>query len=135
MSKDRGRFPLGALRLLCTLRSSAPVLREHVSLILELACIEWQQERRRLLGMVLAGAFALCCAMSFIALSTAIILAALWDTPYCALAVSAILIAYAAGSIAAWFKFHQLLQNGTKSFGATRDELVRDLSRLKHKML
>lgn len=134
-SNGRGRYLLDVLQFLYALRSSAPILQEHVSLILQLVCIEWQQERRRLLGLIVAGTFVLFCAMSFMAFSTAIVLAALWNTPYCTLAICIVLAGYAAGSIAAWVKLRQLLRQGERSFGTTRDELARDLSRLKHKML
>lgn len=135
MSKDHREAPLRVLRLFRSLRSSAPVLQEHVSLMLELACIEWRQERQRFLGLVVAGAIVSFCAMSFMAFSAAIILAALWGTPYRALAIGVVLVSYAAGSIAAWFKLRQFMQQGIRSFGATREELTRDLSRLKQKSL
>lgn len=134
MRKDRDETLLSILQLLGSLRSSGPVLREHVTLILELAHIEWQQERRRFLGLIVAGVAFLFCCMSFMAFSAAVILALLWGTPYRALAVSIVLLLFASGGIAAWFRLRQLIQLGAISFGATRKELARDLCQLRHKI-
>lgn len=134
MRKDRDETPLSILQLLGSLLSSGPVLREHVTLILELARIEWQQERRRFLGLIVAGVALLFCCMSFMAFSAAVILALLWGTPYRALAISIVLLFFASGGIAAWFRLRQLIQLGAKSFGATRKELARDLCQLRHKI-
>lgn len=134
MRKGRDETLLSILQLLGSLRSSGPALREHITLMLELARIEWQQERRRFLGLIVAGVMLLFCCMSLMAFSAAVILALLWDTPYRVLAIGIILLLFASGGLAAWFKLRQLIQLGAKSFGATRKELARDLFQLRHKI-
>src|ERR1041385_6099855 len=71
----------------------------------QLAGIEWEQEKRRLLGMLaitlLGFAFLICTLLC----AGPLALAASWDTPYRLAALAALTILYGLGAAIAWRGF------------------------------
>lgn len=134
MSKSLGEVGLGFFRLLRFFQCTAPALLDHAELTLKLAQIEWEQEQRRLINVILATVLLLLCIALFFAFASAVILASLWNSPYRNAAVAVILGVYALGGTAAWLRLRWLIQRADARFSATRAELARDLALIRRQV-
>lgn len=124
-----GAFPL--LRSLNRLRRAGGALLTQASLHGQLASVEWQQEKQRLLAMLatlILGTASMLCVMLFTGL---LVLLLAWSTPYRIVAVVAVIAAYAIATLLAWRKLQALSALGEHSFAATREELAADLAELR----
>lgn len=121
--QDSGIHPLEWLRFV---QASLPTLLDHVRLTLELADLEWQQEKKRLRRVMLMVALAVICGLFFLAVATAVIMLLTWYTPYRFVAIALLLLIYALGVGWAILRLRRL--SDSESFTATRAELERDMA-------
>ncbi len=123
--------PLNAIRLL---RSAGSALYGQAELYGQLACVEWAEEKRRLLKMLaatIAGVVCLLCALLFVGV---LAIALSWDTAYRIHAVVAMLVVYGIGIAIAWHWLQAYSALGDKSFAATREEFAADMALIKSKL-
>ncbi len=115
--------PFDAIRIL---NSAGGALFAQARLHGQLARVEWQEEKIRLLKMlvaVLLGFVGLLCFLLFAGMA---VLAFSWDSAY-RIPVAVILVAvYALGTALAWRWFKGL--SARVAFAATREELAADLA-------
>jgi uncharacterized membrane protein YqjE len=123
--------PLDVIRIL---RSAGGALFAQAALHGKLAGVEWAQEKRRLLKMLLVtllGFASLLCVMLFVGV---LVLALSWETAYRIPAVIALIAIYALATGTAWRRFQALSALSEQSFAATREELAADIALLKSKL-
>lgn len=123
-----GVDPLGAVRIL---HSAGGALLVQALLHGQLAGIEWEEEKDRLLKMLavtLLGFASLLCALLF---AGGLALSATWETAYRIHALSALVLLFGFGTVAAWQRFQHWSALGGHLFAATRAELAADAAMLK----
>lgn len=120
--------PLDVLRLL---RSAGGALLAQATLHGQLARVEWEVEKQRLLKLLcvsLVGFSCFLCAIFFIGVAA---LACSWDTPYRLHTVAVLIVVYSAGASIALYRIRSLLALGEQAFAATRAELAADIALIK----
>lgn len=123
--------PLDVVRLL---HSGGNALAAQALLHGQLARVEWQEEKARLLRMLAAtllGFAGLLCALLF---AGGLVLAAAWDTAYRLPAFAGLVLLSAAGTVAAWRQFKAMAELGDQAFAASREELAADAALLKRNL-
>ena len=97
----------------------------------QLAGIEWEQEKHRLLKMLaitlLGFAFLICMMLC----AGGLLLAACWDTPYRLAALAGLTLFYGLGTAIAWRRFQLSSSLGGHIFAASLEELAADAALLK----
>jgi uncharacterized membrane protein YqjE len=114
-----------------TLRPAGAALVVQALLHGQLIRIEWQEEKIRLLKMLviaLCGFACLLCAMLF---AGGFVLAASWETPYWLLALVGMPLLFSAGAAAAWWRFQAWSAQSDRAFAASGEELAADAALLK----
>lgn len=127
-STAREISPFALLRLL---RSAGRALFAQAALHGQLASVEWQAEKHRLLHMLLAAVLGCVCLLALVLLGSALVLAWSWATPYRMPVVLALLLLHSLGIALAGYRLHRLVARGGPSFAATRAELAADLALFK----
>jgi uncharacterized membrane protein YqjE len=116
------------------LRSLTRALAGHAGLYRELIHVEWQEEKARLLNMLLAiflgFTFLFCLLLSI----GALVLLYSWQTPYRTIAVVGLLLFYGVGIAFAVFRFNALANRGYLAFADTREELATDFVLVRNKL-
>ena len=126
--ESRHLDPLDVLRIL---QSAGGALFVQMLLHGQLAAIEWEQEKGRLLKMLLIlllGFACLICAMLF---TGALVLATAWETAYRIPAIGGLVVVAALGVAATWRRFRVLSATGGKVFAASLKEFAADAALLK----
>jgi uncharacterized membrane protein YqjE len=123
--------PLNALRLL---RSAGGALVAQATLHGELARVEWAQEKRRLLKMLLVTLLGFACLLCVMLSVGALLLAFFWGTAYRIPAAALLIALYGIGTAVAWRRFQALSALSGQSFAATRGELAADMALLRSRL-
>ena len=117
--------------LIRLLRSAGGGLATQGLLHVQLAQVEWEEEKNRLLGMlaiVLLGFAFLLCMLLF---AGALVVVAAWTTPYRIQACAGLVLLYGFGTAAAWRSFQVWSFKGSQTFAASREELAADAALMK----
>ena len=125
---------ISASRTAHKLRTLVAALLTQGSLYGELIWVEWEEEKSRLLAMVLAmllGFTFLFCALLFI---SALILIFSWDTAYRSFAIFGLIGFYTLGAGVAFFRLSALARRSYLAFGDTREELATDIAFIRNKL-
>jgi len=118
--------PLDAIRIL---NSAGGALFAQARLHGQLVRVEWEEEKIRLLKLLVAALLGLAGLLCFMLFAGIAVLASSWDSGY-RIPVAVILVAvYALGAALAWRWFRAL--SARRSFAATREELAADLALLR----
>jgi uncharacterized membrane protein YqjE len=120
--------PLDALRIL---HAAGGALLSQAQLHAQLAGVEWQEEKNRLLRMLAAALLGFACLLCALLFAGALALAATWDTSYRVPTIAALAILFSLGLVAAWRYFQAQSALGSQSFAASREELAADTAVLK----
>lgn len=107
-------------------------LIDHGLLHGQLVGIELEQEKRRLvhvLLLALVGVAALTCTLLCVGL---LVLAITWDTPYRVPALFAMLLTYASATFAMWLSLRSAVDAGGQGFSASFEELAADAALLRN---
>jgi uncharacterized membrane protein YqjE len=123
--------PLDAIRLL---RSAGGTLFSQAALHAQLARVEWEEEKGRLLKMllvILLGFAGALCVMVFIGV---LVLAFSWETAYRIPASIGLIAVYALGVVIAWRRLQALSALSGQAFAATREELAIDIAMIRSKL-
>lgn len=114
------------------LRTILGALLTQGSLYGELIWVEWEEEKSRLLSMVMALLFGftfLFCALLSI---SALVLIFSWDTSYRNLAIFGLLTFYGVGAILAFIRLSALAKRSYLAFTDTREELAADIALIRN---
>ena len=123
--------PLDAIRLL---RSAGRTLISQAALHAQLARVEWEEEKSRLLKMllvILLGFAGTLCVMMFVGV---LVLAFSWETAYRIPASIGLIAVYALGVAIAWRRLQVLSALSGQAFAATREELAMDIAMIRSKL-
>jgi uncharacterized membrane protein YqjE len=97
----------------------------------QLARIEWQQEKTRLLWMLLILLLGFACLLCAMLLASALVLAVSWDTPYRVPALACLVLLHGLGVAVAWERFQRRSGLGGQTFAASLEELAADATLLR----
>ena len=120
--------PLDVLRLL---RSAGGALLAQAALHGQLARVEWEVEKQRLLKLCCASLLAFACLLCVMLFLGVAVLACSWETPYRFHAVAALIAVYGIGVCVVLRYIQKLLALGDQAFAATRAELAADVALIK----
>ena len=120
--------PLGKVRVL---RSAGSALFAQALLHGQLAHIEWEEEKNRLLKMLVIALLGFACFLGALLFTGALVLAATWETAYRIHAVACLVLVYGFGTAVAWWRFQVWAALGDQAFAASREELAADAVLLK----
>lgn len=116
------------------LRSAGSALSAQAALHGQLARVELEEEKNRLLqvtAMMLAGFALALCMMIFLGV---LVLALSWDTAYRIHACVGILVVYAVALGIVIHRLQTLFARGRYAFAATREELAADIALIKSRL-
>jgi len=120
--------PLDALRIL---RVAGGGLFSQAALHAQLAGVEWEEDKHRLLKMLAISLLGFACLLCTLLFAGGLALAAVWETIYRLPTLAALAILFGLGTLTAWRRFRALSMLGSQSFAATREELAADAAMLK----
>lgn len=100
----------------------------------QLAQVEWQEEKQRLLRMAAITLLGFACLLSALLFAGGLALAAAWQTDYWLASCAGLVILLAAGAAAAWRRLQTLAARGDQAFAASREELSADAVLLKRNL-
>lgn len=123
-----GVSPLEAVQLL---RSAGAALLTQAALHAELARVEWEEEKRRLLKMLVMTLLGFACLLCSMLFAGALVLAAAWETAHRLPVIAVLMLAYTVGVVMAWGRFQACAAMGREAFTASREELAADAALLK----
>lgn len=109
---------------------AGPDLLTHMSLHAELLQVEWAAERTRLRQMLLTVVFGFACAITLLLLSSVMVLALSWDTPYRIAALLGLLLIQGLACALTYWRWRLLVARGNARFAATREALAADIALL-----
>ncbi len=124
----------GLLDVVRMLRAAGAALLSQAGLHGQLLRLEWEAEKSRIIGMVVAVALiviGLFCALLTLG---ALVLVFTWDTRYRVPAAIAVFLAYAGTAAFAWYRLRVLSARGRDAFSTSREELAADLELLKSRL-
>lgn len=122
---------LDRLRLL---NAASSALLTQAMLHSELLRVEWAEEKRRLLHILLALLLGYAALLGLLIFAGVLVLALNWDTAYRIYAIIALLIIYAGATFFAWRRVEHLAKQGERAFAASREELAADITLLRKKL-
>jgi uncharacterized membrane protein YqjE len=97
----------------------------------QLAAIEWEEERRRLLKMLAIGLIGFACLLCAVLFMGGLAISVTWDTGYRAHALAALVLLFTFGTAVAWWRLEKRSAAGGQAFAASREELAADAAMLK----
>ena len=130
-TESSGTSPLDVVRLL---HSGGEGLWVQAVLHARLASVEWQEEKQRLLRMLLITLLGFACLLCVMLFGGGLLLAATWDTAFRLPTLAALVLAYGAGAAVAWRHFQATAELGALAFAALREELATDAALLKENL-
>jgi uncharacterized membrane protein YqjE len=122
---------LDAVRIL---RSAGGALSVQALLHGQLARIELEEEKNRLLKMLAATLLGFACLLCVLLFAGALVLAATWETRFRIEACAGLVILYGIGTAAAWRYFQDWSAQSNQTFAASREELAADAALLKNSL-
>ena len=128
MTKPADLGPLDAVRIL---RAAGGGLLSQAALHAELAGVEWQEEKNRLLRMLAIALLGFACLLSMLLFAGGLALATAWETAYRVPTLGGLVVLFSAGTVAAWRRFQALAAQSRQSFAASREELAVDTALLR----
>jgi uncharacterized membrane protein YqjE len=120
-----------ALEAVRLLRSAGGALLGQAVLHAQLAGVEWQAEKRRLLKMLAIGLLGFACLLCALLFAGALVLALSWATAWRVPALAGLVLLFGAGSLLAARRFAVWSALGAQAFAGTRAELALDAALLK----
>lgn len=123
-----GIGPFSAVRLV---RLAGADLLDQAGLHAQLAHVEVQQERQRLLRILALGVLGLACLVSVLLSAGALVLAASWDGAYRLHVAGGLVVAYAFGLGLCWQRLRRAAATDAGLFQASLEELSADAAMLR----
>lgn len=115
-------------------RSGISALFAQGALHAQLIQVEWEEEKSRLLRMLLAILLGTVCLLLCLIALSAMVLILSWDTPYRIHSMMALIVFYTIGAIGAWLRFQALADLGGEAFADSRLEIATDFELIRSKL-
>ena len=122
---------MGTLDSARMLHAAGGALFAQALLHAELAGVEWQEEKNRLLRMLAIALLGFACLLCTLLYAGGLALATAWETAYRVPVLVALVILFGACAVAAWRGFRAQAALGSQSFAASRRELAADTAVLR----
>ena len=116
------------------LNSASDALLAQAGLHRQLASLEWQQEKNRLLSMLAAFLLGFSCFICLLIFVGITVVTLSWNSDYQWLSLLSVCSAYALASYLAWRRFMHEASRAGGFFPGTRAELAADLALIKSKL-
>lgn len=123
-----------SLDLLRLLRSAGGALSAQAALHGQLMRVEWQEEKSRLMQLLIMTAIAFVCGLCIFIFLGLLVLAASWDTTYRLHSLAIVIITYALGAGFCWYQIRKIAARSSQTFIATREELAADIALIRSKL-
>ena len=108
------------------LHSAGGALSVQAVLHGQLAQVEWEEEKNRLLKMLAVTLLGFACLLCVALFAGGLVLAVTWETAYRIHALACLVLLYGLGTAEAWRRFQALSALGGQIFAASREELAAD---------
>lgn len=122
---------INSLDIVRLLKSASGALLAQATLHSELIRVEWEEEKNRLVQMLIFSLCGFICGLCLLVFCGVLVLALSWDTEYRIHAVVALIAFFGLGIFIVWRRFQKLALLSTHAFAATREELSADLALMK----
>ena len=122
---------MNPLQALTMLRSASSALVAQATLHTQLALVEWEEEKERLMQMLIFTLVGFACFLCLLFFIGAFILTLSWDTQFRIPIFILLLICYALATLWAGFRIKALTALGCNTFAATRTEIAADIALIK----
>lgn len=122
------------MQIIKRLRSVAKIVLTRLELHGQLVCVEWAEERQRLVQLVavsLMGFIFLFCAILFIGIFA---IALSWATDYRIHVIGAMFAIYVLGFCFCAYRVGLLAARSAETFAATREEVAADLALIRSRL-
>ena len=116
------------------LRSAGRDLFAQAVLHVQLARVEWAEEKSRMLQILVIALLGFACLLCVMLFAGALVLALTWETVYRIPAVLALITVYGTGTCIAWRRIHTLSVQSGQAFAASREELAADIALIRSKL-
>lgn len=123
-----------SLDLFRLIRSAGGALVAQASLHGQLAQVEWEEEKNRLIQMLIVTLIGFVCGLCILFFGGALVLAFSWETAYRIHAIFALIAIYGFGILISWYRFQALSALSSQAFSATRQELAADIALIRSKL-
>ena len=123
-----------SLDVIRLMRSAGGALSAQAALHGQLARVEWEEEKSRLLQIAAMMLIAYMCALCMMIFLGVLVLALSWDTAYRIHACVGILVVYAIVIAIVVHRLQTLFARSRYAFAATREELAADIALIKSKL-
>lgn len=120
-----------AIRLL---RAAGGSLFSQAGLHVQLARVEWAEEKIRLSKMLAAALLVFTCLLCIMLFVGVLVLVLCWETDYRIHAVLGLIAVYGITAGIAWHRVRTLSARGDQAFAATREELAADIALIRSKL-
>lgn len=120
--------PLDVVRLL---RSAGGALLVQAFVHGQLAHIEWQEEKQRLLRLLAVTLLGFACLLCVLLFAGGLLVAATWDTAWRLPAFAGLVLFFAVALALAWRRFQRVAALGDQAFAGLRQELAADAALLR----
>ena len=120
--------PLDAVRIL---RTAGGAMFDQAVLHTQLARIEIDEEKNRLLHMLVIVLVGFGCWLCALLVAGMLMLAVFWDTPYRLAVAAALVLIHSLGAGVAWQRFKFWSARGGQLFATSRQELAADAAVLR----
>jgi uncharacterized membrane protein YqjE len=122
---------MNAIRIL---RSAGRDLFAQAVLHVQLARVEWVEEKNRMLQILVIALLGFACLLCVMLFAGALVLAFTWETVYRIPAVLALITVYGIGTCIALRRIHTLSGQSSQAFAASREELAADIALIRSKL-
>lgn len=129
---EAAKFSL--LDIIRILRSAGGPLFAQTALHAALARVEWAEEKRRLLRMLLFALLGFAFLLCTLLFAGVLVLAVSWETDFRIPALMLLVALFGLGVHLAWKRFQLLSAQGEQAFAATREEIAADIALLRSKL-
>ncbi len=128
---SRAAAGIGLLEAVRNLHSAGGALLVQALLHGQLARVEWEEEKHRLLQLLLASLFGFACLLCLLLFAGGVVLVVCWETAYRIPAALCLILLYGFGVAAAWRRIQACSVLGERAFAASLEEFSADAALLK----
>ena len=124
----------GFMESLRTLRSLSSAVSSQAGLYVQLAQLEWERERERLIAIFVMLIIVLFACWFLLVLGSALALVLAWHTEYRELAIYSLLGVYFVAIVLSLWRLKRLVNQGKHAFSSLREDLAADIAVIKREL-
>jgi uncharacterized membrane protein YqjE len=129
-----GSIVFDLIKVIRIMRSAGKTIFTQAVLHGQLARVEWEEEKVRLMKMLAFMLLGFACLLCFMIIAGVLALAFSWETAYRTQVIIAVIAVYGTGIGVAWRWLYILSAQSNRAFAATREELAADMALISSKL-